>query len=112
MAIDLLKFRPRRADSGRTSANLLSRQSLLNGLPAADFGVTYWRDGDREVDFVVTRGAQVWAIEIKSGRPGGLSGIEAFKQRYPKARGALARIQHDKKQLEVDSISPPPLGPR
>jgi hypothetical protein len=23
-------------------------------------------------------------------------------------RGALARIQHDKKQLEVDSISPPP----
>jgi uncharacterized protein len=59
---------------------------LLNGLPAANFGVTYWRDGDREVDFVVTQGSQVWAIEVKSGRPGRLSGVEAFKQRYPKAR--------------------------
>jgi len=59
---------------------------LLNGLPAANFGVTYWREGDREVDFVVSQGTQVWAIEVKSGRPGKLSGLEAFKQRYPKAR--------------------------
>jgi len=33
---------------------------LLNGLPAANFGVTYWREGDREVDFVVSQGTQVW----------------------------------------------------
>jgi hypothetical protein len=59
---------------------------LLNGLPAANFGVTYWREGDREVDFVVSQGTQVWAIEVKSGRPGKLSGLEAFRQRYPKAR--------------------------
>jgi hypothetical protein len=58
---------------------------LLNGLPAADFGVTYWRDGDHEVDFVITRGTKIWAIEVKSGRPGQLSGVGAFKQRYPKA---------------------------
>ena len=59
---------------------------LLNGLPSTEFGVTYWREGDREVDFVVTQGSAIWAIEVKSGRPGRLSGIEAFKKRYPKAR--------------------------
>ena len=58
----------------------------LNGLSAANFGVTYWRDGDREVDFVVSQGTQVWAIEVKSGRPGKWSGVSAFKKRYPKAQ--------------------------
>ena len=28
-----------------------------------EFGVTYWRDGTQEVDFVVTRGKRIWATE-------------------------------------------------
>lgn len=58
---------------------------LLCGLPSTEFGVTYWRDGPAEVDFVVTHGKRIWAIEVKSGRPGRLSGLAAFRKRYPKA---------------------------
>ncbi|MCC6766353.1 MAG: DUF4143 domain-containing protein [Deltaproteobacteria bacterium] len=58
---------------------------LLNGLPGPDWSVTYWRDGDAEVDFVVAHGTRVWALEVKSGRPGKVSGLQAFRKRYPKA---------------------------
>jgi predicted AAA+ superfamily ATPase len=59
---------------------------LLNGLQGPDWSVTYWRDGDAEVDFVVAHGARVWALEVKSGRPGKMSGITAFRKKYPKAK--------------------------
>jgi hypothetical protein len=58
---------------------------LLCGLPSTEFAVTYWRDGPREVDFVVSHGKRIWAVEVKSGRQGRLSGMTAFRQRYPKA---------------------------
>lgn len=58
---------------------------LLNGLQGPDWGITYWREGDLEVDFVVAHGARIWALEIKSGRPGKLSGLTAFRKRYPAA---------------------------
>jgi predicted AAA+ superfamily ATPase len=87
-ALGLRTYKQAMADGawwGRLVENAVGAH-LLNGLPAANFGVTYWREGDREVDFVVSQGTQVWAIEVKSGRPGKLSGLEAFRQRYPKAR--------------------------
>lgn len=59
---------------------------LLNGLQRPDWDVTYWRDGDAEVDFVVAHGSRIWALEVKSGRPAKTSGIEAFRKRYPKAK--------------------------
>ncbi|HOU90495.1 MAG TPA: ATP-binding protein [Polyangiaceae bacterium] len=62
---------------------------LLCGLPSTEFAVTYWRDGHEEVDFVVTHGKRIWAIEVKSGRPGRLSGLAAFRRRYPKAQALL-----------------------
>ncbi|OGA69297.1 MAG: hypothetical protein A3G83_04810 [Betaproteobacteria bacterium RIFCSPLOWO2_12_FULL_68_20] len=58
---------------------------LLNHLHGPEWSVTYWRDGVEEVDFVVSRGAGTWAIEVKSGRGGRMSGIAAFRRRYPKA---------------------------
>jgi len=59
---------------------------FLNGLSGPEYSITYWREGDREVDFVVTRGTETWAIEIKSGRAGKLSGMEHFRRRYPEAK--------------------------
>jgi uncharacterized protein len=59
---------------------------LLNGLQGPDWSVTYWRDGDLEVDFVVAHGTKVWALEVKSGRPSKASGIHAFRRRYPTAK--------------------------
>ena len=59
---------------------------LLNSLQGAEWSLTYWRDGNKEVDFVVRRGARIWAVEVKSGQTGKLSGMESFRRRYPEAR--------------------------
>lgn len=58
---------------------------LLNHLQGLSWRVTYWRDGADEVDFVVTGERRTWALEVKSGRAGRLSGLAAFQRRYPKA---------------------------
>ena len=62
---------------------------LCNGLPSVEYTLTYWRDGGHEVDFVVARGSDVWAIEVKSGRSGKAAGLTRFRQRYPEARALL-----------------------
>jgi predicted AAA+ superfamily ATPase len=62
---------------------------LLNGLQGSAWGVTYWRNAAEEVDFVVSQGAQDWALEVKSGRGGKVSGMAAFRKRYPKAKAWL-----------------------
>ena len=52
--------------------------------------VYYWRDGVLEVDFVVTRGPKVIAIEVKSGRrfpP--KRGVEEFRERFDPHRSLL-----------------------
>jgi hypothetical protein len=52
--------------------------------------VLYWRDRDKEVDFVIERGKQLTAIEVKSGRHGdGLPGMAAFEQSFGPARKLL-----------------------
>jgi predicted AAA+ superfamily ATPase len=48
--------------------------------------LAYWREGDREVDFVVASGGDVWAIEVKSGRSAKTSGLAGFKSRYPESK--------------------------
>ena len=62
---------------------------LLNGLHGSAWCVTYWRDATMEVDFVVSHGAQDWALEVKSGRSGKNSGMMTFRQRYPGAKAWL-----------------------
>ena len=41
----------------------------LYNTAASDIRVRYWRDGAREVDFVLQRGPKLVAIEVKSGPP-------------------------------------------
>ena len=45
----------------------------------------YWRDGMLEADFVLADGPELFGIEVKSGRPDKISGLAAFKKKYPKA---------------------------
>lgn len=59
---------------------------LLNHLQALPYEVTYWRHRNDEVDYVVRGGERLWAIEVKSGRPDRLRGLEAFCRQYPTAR--------------------------
>ena len=63
---------------------------LANGAVAADYQVFYWRDRNREVDFVVRAGKHLTAMEVKSGRlRDTLPGLAAFGAAFPKARKLL-----------------------
>lgn len=87
-AVSLRPFAEAFADGswwGRLVENAVGAH-LLNGLTGPAWSVTYWRAADDEVDYVVSHGAQDWAVEVKSGRPGrGGGGLAAFRQRYPEA---------------------------
>lgn len=63
---------------------------LLNTAPAAGAEVSWWRERNAEVDFVVTCGQQVLGIEVKSGRRrANPSGLRAFQAACPRARGMV-----------------------
>jgi Predicted ATPase (AAA+ superfamily) len=62
---------------------------LLNHLQGAPYEVSYWRERSHEVDFVVRAGRNVWAIEVKSGRPARPAGLGEFLRRHPRARPLL-----------------------
>ena len=63
---------------------------LANAAATGVCELFYWRDGDREVDFVVRAGRRVTAIEVKSGRRSGrLSGLEAFSAAFHPDRKLL-----------------------
>lgn len=56
---------------------------LANAAASGDCEVFYWREGNREVDFVVRARRRVTAIEVKSGRtPDRFPGLEAFRSAF------------------------------
>ena len=87
-ATSLRSFKEAQRDGpwwGRLVENAVGAH-LLNELQGPQWSVTYWREGDSEVDFVVSHGMEIWAIEVKSGRGRKQGGIEAFRKAYPKAK--------------------------
>lgn len=63
---------------------------LANAAAADECELYWWRDGDKEVDFVVQSGRETVAIEVKSGRHvGRLSGMAAFRTRFTPTRTLL-----------------------
>ncbi|MFM8717694.1 MAG: ATP-binding protein [Spartobacteria bacterium] len=59
--------------------------ALLREYSHSSATLHYWRDGMLEADFVVADGPQLFGIEVKSGRPNKISGLAAFKKKYPKS---------------------------
>jgi predicted AAA+ superfamily ATPase len=56
---------------------------LSNAAAIGRCELSYWRDRNREVDFVVRAGRRLVAIEVKSTpRRGSLSGLAAFAQAF------------------------------
>lgn len=63
---------------------------LLNTSLGSSLEVTYWRDRNQEVDFVLHQGKTTVAIEVKSGRRREtLAGMEAFAEQYNPKRKLL-----------------------
>lgn len=53
--------------------------------------IHYWHDGGREVDFVLRAGADLFALEVKSGgQPGNVSGLDAFCAAFRGTRPLVA----------------------
>ncbi len=65
-------------------ADLLARQLKHSiGQPQ----VFYWNKGQKEVDYILNAGGELWALEVKSGKaPGKLPGLDAFCNLHPEAR--------------------------
>ena len=59
---------------------------LINNADLCGYKLSYWRDGNDEVDFVMARGEDICGIEVKSGLRTTNKGISVFKAKYPKAK--------------------------
>jgi hypothetical protein len=59
-----------------------------------DMELTWWREGDREVDFILADASRVLAIEVASGaHKRDLRGLDAFGRHVPAARTLLIGAQ-------------------
>lgn len=66
---------------GRMVENAVGAHLYNSGDPSL---LTYWRKGKMEVDFVLSRGQRVTAIEVKSGsKERSMPGLAAFSSTYP-----------------------------
>lgn len=55
---------------------------LLNSSLTNGFTLHYWRDGNKEVDFVLEKKGKLIALEIKSGTASRTLGMAAFQKNY------------------------------
>lgn len=55
---------------------------ILNQAEEWDYKVYYWREGNKEVDFVIESNRQCVAIEVKSGRRTTNAGLPEFIKRF------------------------------
>ncbi|HVU57816.1 MAG TPA: DUF4143 domain-containing protein [Puia sp.] len=55
---------------------------MINYSHVEGFSVSYWRERNEEVDFVLERKGKVIGLEIKSGTKQSVSGISAFKKAF------------------------------
>src|SRR5204863_2021707 len=87
-----LAFSDARADHefwGRLTESAVGAH-LASSAAAGELKLFYWRDRNREVDFVVQGGRQLTAIEVKSSRsPDVLPGMAAFAEAFRPQRTLL-----------------------
>lgn len=84
-------------DQGRQDRNYWGRlvessagAHLLNSTLGSSIEVSYWRERNQEVDFVLRRGKKVVALEVKSGRrKEALPGVETFSKQFKPKRKLL-----------------------
>jgi len=55
---------------------------LLNNSLTSDYELNYWREGDAEVDFIITKNKKSIAIEVKSNKAIITKGMQQFQKQY------------------------------
>ena len=78
------RFLDNPADRGRLVESAVGAYLLSRGKEEG-FDVYWWRERNHEVDFVIQKGNQLTALEVKSGRVKHAGGSLVFKQRHPEA---------------------------
>jgi predicted AAA+ superfamily ATPase len=83
-------FRPDDAEEPEVRGRLVETAvgaHLLRGAQASGFELSWWREANCEVDFVMRKGRKLVAIEVKSGRRrDALPGLDLFARRHPAVR--------------------------
>ncbi len=59
---------------------------LLNKSRELRYHLHYWREGNSEVDYVISKGDRIAGFEVKTGSLNRVSGLEKFKQKFPEAK--------------------------
>lgn len=75
------ELRSRPAEWGRWVESAIGAHLLNSGFKN-DFKIMYWRHSNDEVDFVLQKGEQIIAIEVKSGRGKRTGGMQAFSNKF------------------------------
>ena len=79
-----LSFRKTREDGeqwGRLAESAVGAH-LINGSLGSKVELSYWREGNKEVDFILRKNEAVLAIEVKSGKKReSLPGMDMFAKR-------------------------------
>jgi len=61
----------------------------------------YWRDGNHEIDFVITKDNETIGIAIKSNQNITSSGAEKFRKCFPNARLVFLTLESGKDFLRI-----------
>ncbi len=91
--------------SGFVLENLVGAHLLNLTFGDCRYHLRYWREDNREIDYIVTANNEpVLAIEVKSGRPKGLSELKKFADHYPKCKTQVVSRETLKDWINGTSI--------
>lgn len=76
---------PQRIDYDKDWRGRVLESSVGAQLLRSSGRLYYWRDGKNEVDFVLQRGRQLFAFEVKSNARKPVGGLNAFSSKFKKA---------------------------
>lgn len=81
-------------------------EAVVGAALARDRGELYaWRERAFEVDYVLRANDTLYAIEVKSGRMRGVSGLMEFSRRYPAAKSVMVTYENCTKLLSGEDVN-------
>jgi len=87
-------------------AHIMNLSGQTDSLYGARYNVYYWREGDKEVDFVISKNNSLIALETKSNRDTTNSGLKEFNKFNPLLSLVIGREGFPPENfLSIDPIS-------
>ncbi|MBS9524301.1 ATP-binding protein [Litoribacter ruber] len=74
---------------GRWVESAIGAHLINQALKEKKLHIYYWREGNDEVDFVVEYKKRVIALEVKTGKSGALTGLNAFAKQFKPEKSLL-----------------------